>query len=79
MRRLAPNASLQGNLEPGRLLGSWDRLKPAVDHLLDQAGDGTGHVFNLGHGIYQHTPVDRVKQLVDYVQGSSSLWREKFS
>ena len=77
-RELAPHVSLQGNLDPGRLLAPWSRLKPAVDHLLDQAGDGTGHVFNLGHGIYQHTPVDSVKRLVDYVQGHSARWREKF-
>ena len=74
-KQMAPDAALQGNLDPGRLLGPWDRLKPAVDHLLNQAGDGQGHIFNLGHGIYQHTPVDHVKQLVDYVQGESHLCR----
>jgi uroporphyrinogen decarboxylase len=66
---------LQGNLDPGRLLAPWERLKPAVDKVLDDAGDGTGHIFNLGHGIYQHTPVDTVKRLVDYVQGESHRWR----
>jgi len=74
-REMAPHVALQGNLDPGRLLGPWDRIKSAVDHLLNQAGDGTGHIFNLGHGIYQHTPVDHVKQLVDYVQGTSHLRR----
>lgn len=74
-RQLAPNAALQGNLDPGRLLAPWERLKPAVDQLLDQAGDGSGHIFNLGHGIYQHTPVEHVKQLIDYVQGESHRWR----
>ena len=74
-RALAPNVTLQGNLDPGRLLAPWTELKPAVDRLLDQAGDGTGHVFNLGHGIYQHTPVEHVKQLIDYVQGESHRWR----
>ena len=75
-RELAPNVALQGNLDPGRLLAPWSELKPAVDRLLDQAGDGTGHIFNLGHGIYQHTPVERVKQLIDYVQGESHKWRQ---
>ena len=74
-RAAAPSATLQGNLDPGRLLAPWEQLKPAVDQLLDAAGDGTGHVFNLGHGIYQHTPVDHVKQLIDYVQGESHRWR----
>jgi uroporphyrinogen decarboxylase len=30
-------------------------------------GDGTGHVFNLGHGISQHTPPEAVTVLVDAV------------
>ena len=74
-RELAPKVSLQGNLDPGRLLGPWEELKPAIDRLLDQAGNGTGHIFNLGHGIYQYTPVETVKQLIDYVQGESHRWR----
>ena len=68
--------ALQGNLDPGRLLAPWERLKPAVDRVLDAAGDGTGHIFNLGHGIYQHTPVESVQRLVEYVQGESHKWRQ---
>jgi uroporphyrinogen decarboxylase len=71
----AEGVALQGNLDPGRLLAPWERLQPAIDSVLDQAGDGTGHVFNLGHGIYQYTEVDQVKRLVDYVQGESHRWR----
>ena len=71
-----PGQALQGNLDPGRLLGPWDRLRPAIDRVLDAAGDGTGHVFNLGHGIHKTTSIDTVKHLVDYVQGESSKWRE---
>jgi hypothetical protein len=26
-----------------------------------------GHIFNLGHGLHQTTPVEKVKRLVDYV------------
>ena len=74
---VGPNAALQGNLDPGRLLAPWEALRPAVDRVLDQAGDGTGHVFNLGHGIYEHTPVDNVRRLIDYVQGESHRWRAR--
>jgi len=72
---VGPSAALQGNLDPGRLLAPWEALRPAVDRVLDQAGDGTGHIFNLGHGIYEHTPVDHVRRLVDHVQGESHRWR----
>lgn len=74
---VGPGPALQGNLDPGRLLAPWESLKPAVDRVLDAAGDGTGHIFNLGHGIYQHTPVESVQRLVEYVQGESHKWRSQ--
>jgi uroporphyrinogen decarboxylase len=66
-----PNVALQGNLDPGRLLGPWDALKPAIDRVLDAAGDGTGHIFNLGHGIDRHTDPAQVARLVEYVRTES--------
>lgn len=76
-RRVGEGVAVQGNLDPGRLLGPWDQLRPAIDRVLDAAGDGTGHIFNLGHGIYQHTPIDTVKRMTDYVKGESHRWRQK--
>jgi uroporphyrinogen decarboxylase len=69
--KVGPNVALQGNLDPGRLLAPWESLKPAVDRVLAAAGDGTGHIFNLGHGIYQHTDEAQVGRLVEYVQTAS--------
>ncbi|MCA9540051.1 MAG: uroporphyrinogen decarboxylase [Myxococcales bacterium] len=68
--------ALQGNLDPIRLLGPFETaVAPAVDALLDAAGDGTGHVFNLGHGIHQHTPPDTVARLVEHVRVESAKRR----
>jgi uroporphyrinogen decarboxylase len=75
--KVGPSVTLQGNLDPGRLLAPWPELARSIDRVLDAAGDGTGHVFNLGHGIYQYTPVDNVKRLVDYVKTTSGLRRER--
>ncbi len=61
---------LQGNLDPYRLLGSWESVQAATDKVLRANGAGP-HVFNLGHGIYKETSPDTVKRLVDYVQA----WR----
>lgn len=69
--KVGPDVALQGNLDPGRLLAPWERLQPAIDRVLAAAGDGRGHIFNLGHGIYQHTDPAQVKRLVDYVQTAS--------
>jgi uroporphyrinogen decarboxylase len=65
------DVALQGNLDPARLLGTWDTIQPAVDRVLDDAGDGRGHIFNLGHGINKDTPVDNVRRLIEYVQSTS--------
>lgn len=72
---LLPGQGVQGNLDPGRLLAPWESLKTAVDRILDAAGDGTGHIFNLGHGIYQHTDPAQVGRLVNYVKEASAARR----
>ncbi len=72
---VGPKPALQGNLDPARLLGTWETLRPAIDRVLDAAGDGRGHIFNLGHGIDRHTPVDNVRRLVEHVQSTSGARR----
>ncbi len=66
-----PDVTLQGNLDPYRLLGPWESVRASVDRVLDQAGDGQRHVFNLGHGIYKETDPEQVRRLVDYVHEAS--------
>ena len=61
--------ALQGNLDPFVLFGSEDVIRREVRKVLDGYGPvGTGgHVFNLGHGINQFTPVESVQIVVDEV------------
>jgi uroporphyrinogen decarboxylase len=59
--------ALQGNLDPAALFAPWDELRRRADRVLERAGDGPGHIFNLGHGILVGTPVDAVRRLVDHV------------
>jgi uroporphyrinogen decarboxylase len=65
-RRIGRNQAIQGNLDPVALLAPWRELKIRIDAILESAGD-RGHLFNLGHGILQQTPIDSVARLVDYV------------
>jgi uroporphyrinogen decarboxylase len=46
-----------------------------VRRVLDAFGSAPGHVFNLGHGISQHTPVESVAALVDEVRAYSTRMR----
>lgn len=66
-RRLGPERAVQGNLDPLTLFAPRDELRRQVRRVLREAGDGSGHIFNLGHGILPQTPVDNVIALVDMV------------
>jgi len=64
--RIGPDQAIQGNLDPVALLAPWRELKPRIESILASAG-GSGHLFNLGHGILPETPMDSVARLVDHV------------
>jgi len=66
---------VQGNLDPVLLFAEWDELKQRAKHILDLAGSRPGHIFNLGHGILPHTPVDNVKKLAKFVKEYSAKLR----
>ena len=67
-RRLAAGrVALQGNLDPAALFAPAASVRAAARRVLDEFGRERGHVFNLGHGILQQTPLDSVAALVDEV------------
>ncbi|NDJ60686.1 MAG: uroporphyrinogen decarboxylase [Chloroflexi bacterium] len=65
--RLGPNVGIQGNLDPVALFAPWEALRTRTAAVLDQVKGRPGHIFNLGHGILQQTPVDNVKRLAEFV------------
>jgi len=64
----APNAAVQGNLDPAVLLGPIERIRQQAADLV-KCGASRGHVFNLGHGIYPETPIESVEALIRSVRG----------
>jgi uroporphyrinogen decarboxylase len=64
--------AVQGNLDPVSLFAPLPELRSHVNDVLKRAGDRRGHIFNLGHGILQHTPVENVRAVVDMVHEWSS-------
>ena len=81
-RRVDDRVALQGNLDPNVLFADPDQIRAEVERTLASFGtpqrpDGShgGHVFNLGHGISQHTPPENVKVLVDSVHETSRRLR----
>jgi uroporphyrinogen decarboxylase len=65
--RVGEGMALQGNLDPGVLLGTSEILRREAQHVLDELPARRGHVFNLGHGVLPGTDPDRVQELVEYV------------
>jgi uroporphyrinogen decarboxylase len=69
--RLRDTVALQGNLDPAVLFAPPARIEQEVGKVLAAYGSGTGHIFNLGHGISQHTDPQHVRALVDAVHTQS--------
>ncbi|MEO7160037.1 MAG: uroporphyrinogen decarboxylase [Polaromonas sp.] len=79
-----PNAkALQGNLDPNVLFANPAQIEAEVASVLDSFGaphrdltqNGPTHIFNLGHGINQHTPPESVEVLVRAVHAHSRSMR----
>ncbi len=71
--------ALQGNLDPMALFSQPAAIKDEVARVLADFGQGSGHVFNLGHGISQFTPPESVAALVDAVHALSPAYHSDFS
>ena len=67
-KRIGHDISVQGNLDPTVLLTNPKTIRAAAQEVLDQAGGRPGHIFNLGHGVMQTTPVENAIELVKAVQ-----------
>ena len=67
-KELPEGLVVQGNLDPLALLAGGEPLKNAVARILD-AFAGRPHIFNLGHGILQETPIAHVEEMLRQVKG----------
>ena len=75
--------ALQGNLDPNVLFAPTQVIQNEVEKVLNSFGKphtdklttGSTHIFNLGHGISQHTPPENVAVLVDAVHSISQRMR----
>ena len=64
---------LQGNLDPAMLFTSHDSIAAEVRRIKEEAaaaivaGDATGHIFNLGHGVLPETDPDVITRAVELI------------
>ena len=67
VRHLFANKTLQGNLDPCALYGSYAEIQTATKKMLNSFGDHP-HIANLGHGVYPDTDPEKVKCFVESVK-----------
>ncbi|MCS5587652.1 MAG: uroporphyrinogen decarboxylase [Porticoccaceae bacterium] len=71
-KQVGDRVALQGNMDPSVLRGTDASIEAEVGAILRSYGSGSGHIFNLGHGITPDIDPKKVKILVDAVRKNSS-------
>ena len=69
-KELPKGMPVQGNLDPLALVAGGEALESSIRRILDAFAERP-HIFNLGHGILQETPIAHVERLVSLVKGAN--------
>ena len=75
-KRVGDKVALQGNLDPAILLSTPQAIEKEVESILASYGHGSGHVFNLGHGITQWTPPENAAAMLSAVREYSRQYHQ---
>ena len=75
-RRVGDKVALQGNMDPSVLYASPERIRQEVAAIMESYGSGSGHVFNLGHGIHQHVDPEHAGAFVEAVHELSAKYHQ---
>ncbi len=73
-KRVGDRVALQGNLDPMALYASPEAIQTEVARILAEFGHGSGHVFNLGHGILPDVNPEHAKALIEAVHSLSPAY-----
>ncbi|MBN9287627.1 MAG: uroporphyrinogen decarboxylase [Gammaproteobacteria bacterium 39-13] len=76
-QRVGHQVALQGNLDPAVLYAEPKQIEANVKTVLTEYGSGSGHIFNLGHGIYPDVSPDNVKAMIEAVRRYSPAFHSK--
>lgn len=73
-QRIGSKVALQGNMDPTMLYATPERIRQEVETILGRYGKGSGHVFNLGHGITPEVDPENARVFIDAVHELSAKY-----
>jgi uroporphyrinogen decarboxylase len=75
--KVGDKVALQGNMDPTILYADHEKIRREARKILKSFGHGSGHIFNLGHGILPDVRPENLKALVDFVKEESVRYHKK--
>lgn len=76
-RRVGAKVAIQGNLDPAALYAQPEAIRAEVKKILTDFGPGSGHVFNLGHGVNPDVKPEHVAAMIEAVHEFSPAFHAK--
>ncbi|MFA7555387.1 MAG: uroporphyrinogen decarboxylase [Spongiibacteraceae bacterium] len=73
-QRVGDQVALQGNMDPTMLYASPARIREEVATILSRYGKGSGHIFNLGHGITPEVDPEHARVFIESVHELSGIY-----
>jgi len=67
VRRVGPDVSVQGNIDPALLRAPWPVLEAHIVDVLERGRAARAHVLNLGHGVPPDTDPTVLTRIVEFV------------
>ncbi len=75
-KEIGDRVALQGNMDPTVLYANKDKIKVEVKKILSGFGKGSGHIFNLGHGILPDVKPENAKFFIETVKEESKIFHK---
>ncbi len=75
-QRVGGRVALQGNMDPSTLYASPEVIRKSVANILESYGHGSGHVFNLGHGIHPGIDPEHAAAMIEAVHELSKAYHQ---
>jgi uroporphyrinogen decarboxylase len=74
--RVGSKVALQGNLDPAVLYAEPAQIRAQVAAVLESYGSGSGHIFNLGHGITPQVDPEHARAMIEAVVELSPAYHQ---